>query len=82
MNTEENFKNAETKPDGYTLLGKVILFLESLKRKHYINYDDCWYSCPASGECCNDDLDECNCGADDFNKKINDKISELKSYVA
>jgi hypothetical protein len=33
---------------------------------HYV-CEDCWYSCPKSGECCNDDSsssDECNCGRD------------------
>ena len=31
MNTQETFKNAETKPDGYTLLGNV-LSLEDAKK--------------------------------------------------
>lgn len=66
----------------YPVLGNVISFLESLKLKHHINDDDCWYSCPASGECCNDELTDCNCGADNFNAKIDNKIMELKSYVA
>ena len=27
--------------------------------------EDCWYSCPKSGECCNDDAGtDCTCGAD------------------
>lgn len=59
----------------------LISFLESLKRKHHINDDDCWYSCPASGECCNDALTNCNCGADDFNDKIDNKIKELNIPV-
>jgi hypothetical protein len=44
--------------------------LQSLRRSHYI-CDDCWYSCPKSGECCNDAADgKCNCGADEHNAKI------------
>lgn len=57
----------------------ITSFLDSLKRKHYINEEDCWYSCPISGECCDDRLEEYNCGADDFNKKIEDKITQWKN---
>lgn len=65
----------------YTLLGNVITFLESLKRKHHINDEDCWYSCPASGKCCNDENEGCNCGADRVNEQIDKKILEIKAYA-
>jgi hypothetical protein len=53
--------------------------MEELRRGHYV-CDDCWYSCPKSGECCNCNYDnskppECNCGADKHNEII-DKILE------
>jgi predicted nucleic acid-binding Zn-ribbon protein len=53
--------------------------LKELYRKHY-ECNDCWYSCPKSGECCNDELpkDECNCGADEHNKKIDELLSLLE----
>jgi hypothetical protein len=56
---------------------EIISTLNGLKQTHLI-LDDCWYSCPKSGECCKDDYDEneCDCGADNTNKKI-DRIIEL-----
>jgi predicted RNase H-like nuclease (RuvC/YqgF family) len=45
--------------------------LESAKQKHYVNDDDNWYSCPASGLCSNDSAGtDCNCGADYVNSII------------
>lgn len=44
------------------------LLLES-KRKHYV-CEDCWYSCPESGECCDEREKECNCGAAEWNAKV------------
>ena len=44
--------------------------LEAAKLPHYVCMD-CYYSCPKSGECCNDYADdECDCGADAHNAKI------------
>lgn len=48
------------------------LLLES-KRKHYLADWDHWYSCPKAEGGCGDpqwDKDECNCGADDWNAKV------------
>lgn len=47
------------------------LLLES-KREHYVCDGDCWFSCPKSGQNCNDDRDsdECTCGADEWNAKV------------
>jgi len=56
---------------------QIIEFLESLKQQHYINDEDCWYSCPKSGECCDHYISGCNCGADDHNKKIDEFINKL-----
>ena len=45
------------------------------KREHFDCDEDCWYSCPKSGECCDDRQGpECNCGADAHNAKV-DAIS-------
>ncbi len=45
-------------------------WLDSLRLAHHKS-DDCWYSCPKSGESCNDEEgDGCNCGADEHNARI------------
>ena len=58
---------------------KLIAFLEEHKHTHHY-CDDCWYSCPKSEEGCCDKSqgDECNCGADEYNKMIDDLITECK----
>jgi len=47
--------------------------LEELRRPHYV-CDDCWYSCPKSGEeyCGNENPDRCTCGADEHNSIIDE----------
>ena len=54
----------------------VRAFLLESKRKHYV-CEDCWYSCPKSGECCNEfrKQDECDCGADEWNAKVDAALS-------
>jgi len=56
----------------------IIKELDKLKRKHY-TCEDYWYSCPKSEEGCGnpDDGDDCNCGADKYNKKIDDIVDFL-----
>jgi TolA-binding protein len=50
--------------------------LESAKQQHYVNDDDNWYSCPASGLCSNDSAGtDCNCGADYVNSIIEAALS-------
>ena len=45
--------------------------LEKVKREHLVVDEDCWFSCPASGQCCRDDAGmKCNCGADETNTMI------------
>lgn len=48
--------------------------LNELRVPHLI-VEDCWYSCPKSGECCDERQDPtmCNCGADALNEGI-DKL--------
>jgi hypothetical protein len=50
------------------------------KQSHY-NCEDTWYGCPKSEEGCANDAykpDECNCGADDHNAKVEALLSELE----
>ena len=54
--------------------------LSNAKIKHLV-VEDCWYSCPKSGECCDDremerEQAECNCGADDHNQTIDKVLGE------
>ncbi len=55
---------------------ELIEFLESLKQSHHIS-EDCLYSCPESGECCNDEEKGCNCGASAHNERIDKFIEKL-----
>jgi len=50
--------------------------LESLYVSHYV-CDDCWYSCPKTDQCCNDQnpKDCCNCGADKHNAVVDEILA-------
>ena len=50
--------------------------LEVAKIPHYV-CEDCFYSCPKSGECCDSDTDPtmCTCGADAHNAKIDEALA-------
>ena len=51
--------------------------LKSLRSDKHYTCDDCWYSCPKSGECCNDNKgDECDCGTDRQNAIIDNAIEQ------
>lgn len=50
-------------------IGELRLLLAESKRAHYV-CEDCWYSCPKSGECCDERQVECNCGAEAWNAKV------------
>lgn len=53
--------------------------LESLRRKHYV-CDDCWYSCPQSGESCNGSPDKrCSCGAEAANAIIDKALGTVEA---
>ncbi len=49
--------------------------LRAAKRQHLI-VDDCWYSCPKSGNCCDDSAEGCRCGADKHNAAIDAAIEK------
>lgn len=52
--------------------------LETSRRSHYY-CQDTWYSCPKDPDGCANDSegDECNCGADEINKVIDNAIIAL-----
>ena len=54
--------------------------LAKLARRNHYTCEDAWYSCPKSPDGCANDAagDECDCGADSHN----DKIDELLSLAA
>lgn len=69
-----------TRPIEDELQARITELEEALKSlrsdKHYV-CDDCWYSCPKSGECCNDTKgDECDCGTDRRNAIIDKALEE------
>lgn len=58
---------------------KLKAALKNLRSKYHYECDDCWYSCPKSGQCCNDNEKdgECNCGTDYRNAIIDKVLSEI-----
>lgn len=61
---------------------QAIEMLKSLKRNHHTS-EDCWYSCPKCEEGCCDDRagNECTCGADWTNNKIDEIIALLQANI-
>lgn len=50
------------------------LTAELMNHTGHYEGEDCWYSCPASGECCDENADtECNCGAEDARRVLEDE---------
>ena len=72
-------------------MSNLIDRLNKLHRQHYVCVEDCWYTCPMvvgeDGEslCCSDLNDgehsECNCGADEFNKELDEIIQLVSSMI-
>lgn len=53
--------------------------LLALCRSQEYHYDceDCWYSCPKSGNCCNDTVgDDCTCG---YDRRVKEKMTLYKA---
>jgi len=66
--------------------GGVIECVEALAKLAYKSHyycEDCFYSCPkAEDGCCDDDSgDECRCGADEHNAKVDELLVELRSWL-
>ena len=57
--------------------------VEKLKLTHE-TCEDPWYSCPKSEEgCANDNQgDECTCGADYHNEKVNETLEHLDKLIS
>lgn len=51
---------------------------EELAGGHFVLDEDCWYSCPKSGESCRDDADTlpCDCGREERAEKIRAALEE------
>jgi len=61
-----------------TELEAALAKAEELRLSHYYNDDDCWYSCPASGQCCRENAGlKCDCGADAHNARVDELIKLL-----
>lgn len=56
--------------------------IEKLKMHHY-TCDDDWHSCPKSEEGCGNELqgDECTCGAEYTNDKIDSVLNKIKQIL-
>ena len=63
-------------------LKMAIATLQNARRKHFY-CEDTWYSCPKHEDGCADDRqgDECNCGADSVNFKIQKTINACKEAL-
>lgn len=58
---------------------QLIKELASLARRRHYCCEDSWYSCPKEADgCANDTMgDECNCGADEHNAKVDALMQQL-----
>ncbi len=61
----------------------VAPFLEN-SRKHHYYCEDSWYSCPKNEDGCADDNagTECNCGADEYNKELDELLSKINLFIS
>ena len=68
-------------------MSQLIDRLNKLRRQHYVNDDDCWYTCIAATDeadgnhSCNEQAPgDCDCGAGEFNKEL-DEIIKLVNIM-
>ena len=46
-------------------------------QEYHYDCEDCWYSCPKSGNCCNDTVgDDCTCG---YDRRVKEKMELYKA---
>ena len=87
----ENDQSIEnTNPDYYKqeiarlneIIARLKEALPTFKRGHYY-CDDCWYSCPKAEDGCCDERagEDCNCGADEWNARIDLLMKELEVSI-
>ncbi len=57
-------------------IGKLETALKVLRSDHHYDCEDCFYSCPESGNCCDERLagSECTCGTDQRNAIIDNAL--------
>jgi hypothetical protein len=59
--------------------GRLAGVLEKVKRRHLVVEDDPYFSCPASGECCDPNCGtRCECGADEANAQIDEALAAFR----
>ena len=55
---------------------RLRVFIDTKCRRIHYECEDCWYSCPKSEDgCCNDNVEGCTCGADDWNARIDEALN-------
>ena len=67
------------------LLKDILVFLEGSRREHYY-CEDCYYTCPLHPEeleysSWHDDNKKCNCGANEYNAKLDKIILSVKKHL-
>lgn len=70
-------------PDLVVAAQQALETLEASRRSHYY-CEDTWHSCPKHEDGCFNEMegDECNCGADEVNEKIDQSITALRAALA
>jgi hypothetical protein len=66
------------------VLGTVLTYLKTTKREHYY-CDDTYYNCPKHPEEAkypNYENAKCNCGTDEYNKKLEEMIELVERHSA
>ena len=54
---------------------ELLADLERLRRDHHVEEEDDFYSCPESHD---NPVEDCNCGANDHNARLNGLIQRVK----
>ena len=82
MDALANREKTSGSPLDEALLRQALEALEANRRSHYY-CEDTWYSCPQHEEGCANEAedDECNCGADEANEKIDEMITALRERL-
>lgn len=79
-----DLKNNENDNNANTVLRTVLNYLKTTRRSHY-ECDDTWYNCNAHptnpGNNGDDNGVECICGADEWNKKLDEQIQLLEDAL-
>ena len=81
---EENKRQNTEDVQYYTALCTVLNYLKTTRRSHY-GCEDSFYNCPKHHEEPGDDQGydegECSCGADEWNKKLDEQIKLIEDAL-